>query len=103
MLATRRNTNLKGNLINSRLKNTQRALKHRRKEHLADIKYTRDRPVSTRVNKHSNHTGKIIPSIIEIINLDPELQSTTDFRRKGEIYWIYQLKTQSPFGLNTFS
>ena len=79
---------------------TKRAFKHRLKEHLTDIKYTRDRAVSTHVNKHSNHTGKIIPSSIEIINLDLELQSTTDFRRKRE---IYKLKTQSPFGLNTFS
>ena len=49
-----------------------RAFKHHRKEHLADIKYTRDRPVSTRVNKHSNHTGKssrqLLKSLILILN-----------------------------------
>ena len=82
---------------------TKRAFKHRLKEHLADIKYNRERPVSTHINKHAKQKGIIIPSIIEIINLNPNLQSTTELRRKWELYWIYKLKTLIPFGLNTFS
>ena len=77
---------------------------HRFKEHLADIKHTHTEiPVSAHINKRTKQTGMIFPSILEIINKNPDLQSNTEFRKKRELYWIHKLKTLTSFGLNTFS
>ena len=79
---------------------TKRPFCTRLKEHLADIRLNRDRPVSTHINLHNKHRHVIFPQILEVINRDPEKPETTIFRKKREIFWIYRMKTLLPHGLN---
>ena len=80
---------------------TKRPFVVRLKEHLADIRLKRDKPVAIHVNSHNAKTRTIIPQIIEIIKRDPVDPETTALRKKREIHWIYRLKTLLPHGLNS--
>ena len=53
---------------------TKRAFVVRMKEHLADIRLKRDKPVANHIDSHSQSTKSVIPQIIEVS-------------------WIYRLKT----------
>ena len=79
---------------------TKRAFVVRLKEHLADIRLKRDKPIANHINSHSQSTKSVIPQIIECIKRDPELLETTELRKKREVFWIYRLKTLIPNGLN---
>ena len=79
---------------------TKRAFVVRLKEHLADIRLKRDKPVANHINSHQQSTKTVIPQIIEVIKRDPELLVTTELRKKREVFWIYRLKTLIPNGLN---
>ena len=79
---------------------TKRPFNVRLKEHLADIRLKRDKPVAIHINSHGIETRTIIPQVIEIINRDPDKQETTILRKKREVSWIYRLKTLIPHGLN---
>ena len=80
---------------------TKRAFCVRFKEHLADIRHNRDKPIVHHIKSHNESEATIIPQIMELIRLNPDLDSTTTFRRKREIHWIYSLRTLAPEGLNT--
>ena len=79
---------------------TKRPFVVRLKEHLADIRLKRDKPLAIHMNSHNSNSIKVIPQIIEVINRDPELPETTNLRKKREIFWIYRLRTLIPHGLN---
>ena len=80
---------------------TKRAFSVRFKEHLADVKHKRDKPVSNHINDHAPNMAKLTPNILEVINKDPEKPETTKFRQKREVHWIYTFRSLSPEGLNT--
>ena len=80
---------------------TKRAFVVRLKEHLADIRLKRDKPIANHIKSHNNPNAIIIPQIVEVVNRDPFLPETTAFRKKREIFWIYRLKTLIPHGLNS--
>ena len=80
---------------------TKRSFIIRLKEHLADIRHKRDKPLSNHIKSHTESSGHITFHIIECIHKDPILPETTEFRKKREIFWIYRLKTLHPHGLNT--
>ena len=80
---------------------TKRPFIARLKEHLADVRFKRDKPVALHMNSHRSDNIKIIPQIIEVIHRDPNKPETTELRKKREIYWIYRLRTLIPHGLNS--
>ena len=79
---------------------TKRPFMVRLKEHLADIRLKRQKPIALHMNSHYLSTKTVIPQIIEVIRRDPELDETTELRKKREISWIYKLNTLIPHGLN---
>ena len=64
----------------------------------------RNKPLKT-IGKHfgtSLHTIEDMKiQVLEYIKLDKDLPSTTSHRRKRELFWIHQLRTLEPAGLNT--
>ena len=80
---------------------TKRAFCVRYKEHSKDIEFNQDKPIVHHVLSHKELEAKIIPQIIEVVKRDPDLESTTAFRRQREAHWIYSLRTLAPEGLNT--
>ena len=79
---------------------TKRTLLIRTKEHLADIKHNRDTPVAKHFNTVGHFHNHLITLIIEYLNLDLNIDNTTRIRRSRESFWIYQLRTLKPLGLN---
>ena len=77
---------------------TKRTFNARIKEHLADIKHARDKPVAIHMQTHKNKA--ISFQIIHIVYSDPEDQNGTTLRKQKELYWIHQLRTPTPRGLN---
>ena len=79
---------------------TKRTLLIRTKEHLADIKHNRDTPVAKHFNTEGHSHNHLNTLIIEYFNLDLNIDNTTRIRRSRESFWIYQLRTLKPLGLN---
>ena len=79
---------------------TKRPFCVRLKEHLADIRLKRNKPIALHFNSHDSSNNSLIPQIIEKIQRDPDDPVTTDIRKKREVFWIYRLKTLIPNGLN---
>ena len=79
---------------------TKRAFLVRYKEHLADIKHKRDKPVAKHINSHKDGNSTLQVNILEVCNMDPDSEGTTMFRRKREVHWIYTFRTLFPEGLN---
>ncbi len=78
---------------------TKRCFKTRLDEHLADIGHQRDKPVN---NHYKSKTYvKKTPEfyILEHIVGDPE--KCQKLRRQREKNWTYQLRSFTPYGLNT--
>ena len=80
---------------------TKRAFKVRYKEHCKDLEYNRDKPVVNHALSHRGVVVDLIPQILEVIKKDPELETTTAYRKSREVHWMYTLRTLSPEGLNT--
>ena len=80
---------------------TKRSFGTRIKEHLADIKHKRDKPLSLHFRQKSHKTTKLTYQIIEIINKDPTSDISTKYRKEKEMYWIHQLRTIQPVGINS--
>ena len=79
---------------------TKRPFIVRFKEHLADIRLNRVKPVALHMKEHQKTDHVLLPQILEVINRDPEKPETTVYRKKREIFWIYRMKTLIPNGLN---
>ena len=77
---------------------TKRTLNVRIKEHLADIKHVRDKPVSNHME--GQKCKAIMYQIIHIIDKDPNDPKWTVLIKQNELYWIHQLRTPTPRGLN---
>ena len=77
---------------------TKRSLETRMKEHLADIKYARDKPVAIHMQQHKSKL--IIYQIICLIKSNPDNPRSTTLRKSFEMYWIHQLRTMKPRGIN---
>jgi len=77
---------------------TKRQCISRTKEHRADIKHNRNTPVAKHFNKENHSINDFSVQIIEHINSDPD--TSVQLRRKREHYWIYNLQTVQPLGLN---
>jgi len=82
---------------------TKRSIKERLYEHLRDIKKNLDSPVARHFNKtpHSYHRDVRI-QVLEFIKQDRTMDSTTTYRRQREFWWIHQLKSLEPLGMNIF-
>ena len=80
---------------------TKRGFVVRLKEHLADIRLKRDKPVANHIKSHDCPLTTIKFCIIEVLPHDPILPETTILRKKREIFWIYRLRTLIPHGLNS--
>ena len=70
------------------------------KEHLADIRHDRDTPVARHFSTGSHCASTPMMELIEVLKSDPSLEQTTKDRRNRELYWIHQLRTLEPLGLN---
>jgi hypothetical protein len=81
---------------------TKRPIQIRLREHLADIKNRRNRPVSTHFLKVGHQHKDLIPMVLEKVRGDTSLESTTLKRREIEKKWIYRLRSLAPLGLNVF-
>ena len=84
---------------------TKRQLKRRMYEHLRQIdKYGQFNVQTTPVSEHFNQVckrpAKLTFQVLETIKADPQLERTTDLRRRRETYWILTLRTIEPFGMN---
>ena len=80
---------------------TKRQFLVRYKEHSKDLEYNREKPIVRHVLEHGEHNTRLIPQILEVIKRNPDLESTTTFRRTREAHWIYALRSMAPEGLNT--
>ena len=80
---------------------TKREFKVRIKEHLADIKHHRDTPVARHVHTHQPSAQGISYQVLEILPQNPDNPETTPKRRIREMFWIHQLRTMHPHGLNS--
>jgi hypothetical protein len=79
---------------------TKRMLYERLREHLRDTTVKRDTPVSKHFNRPLHTTSHIKVQVLEVIKRDPDEDKVTVLRRQRERYWIYQLGTMSPSGIN---
>jgi hypothetical protein len=79
---------------------TKRQFKIRIGEHLADIRHKRDSPVSLHFNRESHTVNSLRCEIIEALKGDPESASSNTLRDRREQFWIHQLQTKHPNGMN---
>lgn len=78
---------------------TKRAFNTRLTEHLADIKHQRDKPVSNHYKNKSHYKKEPDFHILEHLTGDPE--KSQHKRRQKERNWIYNLRSHTPYGMNT--
>lgn len=81
---------------------TKRQIADRLPEHLRDIRKRNDTPVSRHFNLPDHSTDKLRIQVLEFIRQNRDLASTTEYRRKREFWWIHQLKSLEPLGINIF-
>ena len=81
---------------------TKREFKFRMAEHIWDTRVKRETPVSIHLNEVDHLFENMIFQIIQILPTDPEDDRSTTRRSICERYWIYQLHSLKPFGLNVF-
>jgi hypothetical protein len=79
---------------------TIRQFKIRIGEHLADIKHKRDTPIATHFNTVSHTVKSLKCEIIEALKGDPESDSSNLLRDRREQFWIHQLQSKYPNGIN---
>ena len=80
---------------------TKRSFRTRIKKHLADVRHVRDTPVARHFNLPDHSHQHLKAEVIEVLTGDPDLEESTAERRRREYYWIHQLKTLPPFGMNS--
>ena len=81
---------------------TKRQIADRLPEHLRDIKKRNESPVSRHFNLPGHNSDNVRISVLEFIKQDRELATTTEYRRQREFWWIHQLKSLEPQGINMF-
>ena len=84
---------------------TKRELKFRMAEHVRDTHVKRDTSVSIHFihfNEPDHSFENMIFQIIQIFPTDPEDDRSTIRRCQCERYWIYQLHSLKPLGINVF-
>ena len=58
--------------------------------------------MANHLRRQNDHLGKYVTStILEVIQGDLTLDQTTAHRKLRERFWIYQLSTLAPLGINT--
>ena len=82
---------------------TKRTVSVRTREHLNDIRKQKfdTSTVARHFSIHQNHLNPLIKiSVLQFIKMNPELDTTTLFRKQEEKKWIARLNTLAPNGLN---
>lgn len=79
---------------------TKRTIRVRLKEHLADIKHSRDSPMANHFNARDHAHFTMGVTVIDLIKGETDNPSTTSWRRSRESYWIHQLRSLKPLGIN---
>ncbi len=78
----------------------QRSLRVRIKEHLADIKHSRDTPIANHFNARNHAHIALEVIIMDLIKGEIDETTTKTWRRSRESYWIHQLRSLKPLGIN---
>ena len=81
---------------------TKREFRFRMAEHVRDTRVKRETPVSIHFNEPDHSFENMVFQIIHILPTDPEDDGSTIRRRQCEKYWIYQLHSLRPLGINVF-
>ena len=84
---------------------TKRQIKKRMYEHLHTINNygkIQPTPVSEHFNIECKRPACLEFQVLETIRGDPTLEGTTKFRRNREKWWILNLRTLDPAGMNIF-
>jgi hypothetical protein len=81
---------------------TKRTFRTRIHEHFRDITRSRDSPVARHFHLLGHSTENVTFAIIEVRPNDPDDEKSTTSRRTKEHYWIHQLRTMAPVGINQF-
>ncbi|MCG8031445.1 MAG: GIY-YIG nuclease family protein [Candidatus Thiodiazotropha taylori] len=79
---------------------TKREMKVRMTEHQRDTRKKRDTPVANHFNRPDHTLEHMRFQIIDILSSDPDDPKSTNPRKIKELYWIYQLHTLRPVGIN---
>ena len=83
---------------------TKRKLRQRMYKHIQSMESygpgKQATPVLKHFNKHYQRPDKFISHILETIKGDPPLDDTSKLRHKHEKWWILNLRTLDPFGMN---
>jgi hypothetical protein len=79
---------------------TKRQFRIRIGEHLADITHKRDTPVTIHFNRDTHTVDSVRCEIIEALKGNPETDSSKLLRDHRELFWIHQLQTVYPNGIN---
>jgi len=79
---------------------TKRQFRIRIGEHLADIKHKRDSPVSLHFNREHHTVRSLRCEILEALKGDPEKDPSGLLRDRREQFWIHQLQSKHPNGMN---
>lgn len=79
---------------------TKRRVHDRLSEHVRDTKNKKNTPVAKHFNLPYHNYQHIRIQALEYIIQNRHKESTTTFRRGRETYWIHQLKTLDPWGIN---
>jgi len=81
---------------------TKRQFTVRYWEHIKVIENHKNHPVGYHFNQEGHSSLDVIPTILEVLNGDPSLESSTKTRKLREKVWIYRLRSLTPFGINYF-
>jgi hypothetical protein len=81
---------------------TLRSFRERIAEHEGDIKNQRIlKPLGKHFSLPGHQNGYIKTFLLETIQGDPKLSTTTGRRRERERFWIFRLRAPEPLGLNS--
>ena len=93
------------NFVKQYVGETKREFKFRMAEHERDTRVKRETPVSIHFNESGHSFENMIFQILQIqiiLSTGPEDNRSTTRRQICERYWIYQLHSLKPLGLNMF-
>ncbi|KAK6175800.1 hypothetical protein SNE40_014189 [Patella caerulea] len=79
---------------------SKRAFSKRFKEHYADIRHNRPKPVALHFNLDGHSCRNVMIKIIELFKTDPNNGKNDALRKANEFKWIHTLRTFAPDGIN---